>query len=305
MPSSALSDPFLEAAFWTGVTSLAVAVAMALLIAALRRRLKRQARAWRHFVHAWRPVLMGVILGDDGRQAVPALRTRDREDLLRLWIYLHESVRGDAHVRLRRFAHRLGLDVVVRQRLQTGSRAARLQAVLAAGLLRDEDAWEPLALFARGPDSPLAAIAARALVRIDAARACPLVLPLVLQRRDWSPAQAAAIVGEGGDAWHAPLVESLREVPQAYLPRILTWVAVLAVSLPEDLVRRWLLTGESALVLRAVLPLAVAPSLAPAIEPLLSHPDEDVRALAALRLADFGVTPVPMPLRPHGLEVPA
>lgn len=293
MPSSTLSDPLLQVAFWTGAVSLAIALAMALLIVGMRRRLRRRARAWARFVHTWRPVLMRVILGDDGETALPGLRPGEREDLLRLWIYLHESVRGDAHERLRRAARALGLDTMVRERLHARSRSARLQAVLAAGLLRDADTWDTLAGLARGGDSPLAAIAARALVRIDAPRACPLLLPLVLQRRDWNPAQAAAIVDQGGPAWHGALAAALEDLPADYLPRVLTWVAAMRPPLPDALVRRWLLPDRPATVLRAALRLARAATLADAVALLARHSDPGVRELASDRLAALSAPEAP------------
>ena len=95
---SATSDPILQAALWAGLIALALTAVMALAIVLLRLALLRDQQRWDRFVQTWRPLLLALMMDDEVAAAdgLPPLLPRDRQRFLRLWVYLHESVRGDA-----------------------------------------------------------------------------------------------------------------------------------------------------------------------------------------------------------------
>ena len=104
---SATSDPILQAALWAGLIALALTGIMAITIVVLRLFLLRDQARWAQFVQVWRPLLLALMMDDEVAAAdgLPPLLPRDRQRFLRLWVYLHESVRGDAADRRLASAH--------------------------------------------------------------------------------------------------------------------------------------------------------------------------------------------------------
>ena len=193
---NAISDPVLQVALWAGLIALALTAVMALAIVLLRLALLRDQQRWDRFVQTWRPLLLALMMDDEvaASDGLPPLLPRDRQRFLRLWVYLHESVRGEAGDRLNVAARHLGMDATARRLLRRGSRAARLQAVLALGFLRDAQAWDGLVRLASAPDPLVSINAARALVQIDAIKAADILMPLVLSRVDWDIARVAGML---------------------------------------------------------------------------------------------------------------
>ena len=101
-------------------------------ILVLRARLRLREARWRTFVERWRPALLEAILEPHASTTLPRLAPSERTLFLRLWAYLHESVRGEAATRLNELARELGIDTTARHLMQHGDRAQRLQAVLDA-----------------------------------------------------------------------------------------------------------------------------------------------------------------------------
>jgi hypothetical protein len=226
-----ISDPFIRAAVLAGAVSLGITVMLALAIVVMRWRLARDTVRWQRFVDRWRPTLLEATLVEPGQLALPVLERADRLRCLRLWMYVHESVRGVGRERLASLARSLGLDRTARRRLACRSRVGRLQAVLACGLLRDAQAWDRLFSLSRDRDPMLSVCAARALVRIDPARAIPHLLPAVTRRADWDPAMVVGVVAEARAPWEAALVPALPRVPAHELPRALRLAAALKLDL--------------------------------------------------------------------------
>ncbi len=230
-----ISDPFIRAAVWAGGVSLAITLLLALAIVAMRWRLARDTANWQRFVDRWRPALLEATLLEPGSWVLPTLDRSDRLRFLRLWMYVHESVRGVGRERLAGLARGLGLDRTARRRLGSRSRVGRLQAVLASGLLRDALAWNRLVVLSRDRDPLLSVCAARALVRIDPARAIPHLLPAVTRRADWDPAMVVGVVAEAREAWEAALRPALPRVPAHELPRALRLATALKLELEPEL----------------------------------------------------------------------
>lgn len=229
------SDPFIRAAVWAGVVSLAITVMLAVAIVVMRWRQARATRHWQRFADRWRPVLLEATLVEPGQLDLPVLDRSDRLRFLRLWMYVHQTVRGAGRERLADLARSLGLDDTARRRLASLSRVGRLQAVLASGLLRDAAAWDRLLSLSRDRDPLLSVCAARALVRIDPARALPHLLPAVSRRFDWDPAMVVSLVAEARAPWEAALCEALPRVPSHERPRALRLAAALRIDIPSEL----------------------------------------------------------------------
>jgi HEAT repeat protein len=220
--------------------------------------------------------------------ALPALARRDHGRFLRLWTYLHESVRGDASERLNRTALHLSIDRSARHFLQRGSRAQQLQAILAAGYLKDRSAWDALQAMARSSDGLVSVNAARALIRIDALAGAQFLMPLILARQDWDVTRVAAFLVDAREAFWLLLIKSLPALEPTDLPRGLALAEALRLQLPEPTLRYLLDPERPPEVIGSALRLAAAVALAPQVRALLAHPAPDVRQQAALALARLG-----------------
>lgn len=279
-----LSDPFLAAALWIGLAAFGLTLALSASIVALRLQQGRRERRWRTFVASWRPALLEVMLAG-AAAPLPPLLPGDHVLFLRLWAYLHESVRGVAGESLNKVAHAVDVDRTMRRLLVTGCRSDKLLAVLAAGFLRDEKSWAPLRKICDGPDSLLSVNAARSLVRIDALRAAEQLPDLLVRRTDWDLARVGGFLAEAQGPFWLALARSIPRLQPHELRRALQLAPVLRASLPVATLARLLHPSQPADVVAAALPLIEAPELASLVRSCLGHPDPRVREQAALAMA--------------------
>jgi HEAT repeat protein len=279
------SDPYLLTAFWAALTAVVLTLGLSLAILVLRVRLLARQREWTAFVARWRPLLLAAMLEPAGAAQLPALARREQMMFLRLWAYLHESVRGEAGQRLNAAARAMRVDARVRTLLARGSRADKLIAVLAAGYLRDGEAWHELVRLARGGDSLLSVNAARALVRIDGLRAANALLPLLVTRHDWDLSRVAAFLAEAEQAFWLHLAKVIPHVLPRDLPRALLAAEALRIQLPDATLARLLRPEQPPEVVQAALRLCDNPTLATAVRRCLGHEVAAVRAQAARQMA--------------------
>lgn len=288
--SSTPSDPYLLVAFWAGIVSVALTLLVAAIVIFLRLRLRRQERQWTRFVARWRPLLMSVMV-EPAPQPLPRLPPRDALLFLRLWAYLHESVRGDSPQRLNDAARQLKVDVAARVLLERGSRAEKLLAILSVGHLRDAAAWKPLLGLASNPDGLISVNAARSLVQIDPFEGAQSLMRLILKRDDWDVARVASFLGEARDAFWLLLVKGIVDMPPADLLRALRLADALRLSLPPATLRFLLSPGPLPAVVAGALRLADSQELAPEVRRCLAHEDWRVREQAVRQLARLGQPP--------------
>ncbi|WP_374665502.1 HEAT repeat domain-containing protein [Ramlibacter sp.] len=285
---STLSDPILRLALGIGLVAVALTGLLTLAIVFLRLRLTVRERRWEAFVARWRPPLLQAALEGPDAASLPALAASEHGLFLRLWTYLHESLRGEAADRLNETARRLGLDASVRHLLLHGSRAERLQATLAAGYLRDAAAWDALVALARERDALIAVHAARALVRIEPLRAVNGLLPLLLDRVDWDLSRVALVLAEARQPFWLLLAKVLPRLAPERLPRALQLAEAVRIQPPAATLARLLQPAQPPEVLRAALRLCDSPSLGNEVRACLTHADAGVRAEAARHMARLG-----------------
>lgn len=285
---SDVSDPVLRVALWGGVVATLLTAIVALVIVLLRLALLREERRWQAFVAQWRPRLLSLVI-EPSTAPLPALPAGERRRFLRLWVYLHESVRGEAAERLNNAARGLGLDRFARSLLAGGSRPARLQAVLALGHLRDPAAWEALHRLAGLRDPLLSINAARALVQIDPLQAAETLTPAVLQRDDWDVARLAAFMADARDAFALMLARHLPGLRPSRLPRALRLARALRANLPPPSLHRLLQQRTEPAVVCELLPLLHGPEWHDGVLQALQHPHAGVRAQALRAMAGIAV----------------
>jgi len=156
----------------------------------LLRRLALDARA----AALWNPLLAQC--ADEVPASLPRLRARDRARFLLLWCHAQESLRGEAQDRLREMARRLDVETHARRLLGSNQLPRRLLAVVALGHLRARDFVQMLATQVSSEPPLTSLIAAKALVRLDAAFGIEPVLAAAAARDDWPTASVANILSE-------------------------------------------------------------------------------------------------------------
>lgn len=285
--SSAISDPYLRVALAVGFVAVALTAALTLAIVVLRLRLRARERRWQRFVATWRPALLGRILDPASAGPLPPLPAREHVLFLRLWAYLQESVRGEARQQLNETARALGLDATARRLLRRGARAEKLQATLAAGYLRDAEAWDALVDLARSADPLLAVNAARALVQINPLRAANGLMPLLVVRTDWDLSRIAGFLADARHAFWLLMAKSIPLLRPHELPRTLLLAEALRLQLPDATVSRLLQPGQPAEVVQAALRLTESLALADEVRRCLGHADAGVREQAAVQMAQL------------------
>lgn len=284
---STISDPHLRIAGAAGVAAVALTLLIGVIVVGLRLHGRRDERRWEAFVAEWRPLLLGVMLSPESGP-LPALARWDQGRFLRLWTYLHESVRGDATERLNQAALQLGMDERARAFLLRGSRAQKLQAILAAGYLKDRTAWPALQAMAAGRDGLISVNAARALIRIDALQGAQYLMPLILARRDWELTRVAAFLEDARDVFWLLLIKRIPAMTAQELPRALSLADALRLQLPPATLLHLLDLGQPPAVLIQALRLTAAGELGDRVRLCLSHPAAAVRLEAAHAMARLG-----------------
>lgn len=284
------SDPLLRFAFWSGVGATVLSLLLIVWTLVLRFFAARARRREAHVVARWRPLLIEAALGE--RVALPLLAARDRMSFLRLWMSLHESVRGEAADGLRVVARGLRLHVIVRLWLDKGL-ARRLVAAETLGMLREDGAWSDLAVLAAGAHPLVSVVAARAALRIAPERTLALIFPAWALRRDWPMSSLMGMLGEAGpDRVTAPLLGALHEAAARgandRLPRLIRCLPAAHWHEALPLLRELLARGDDVDVLIACLRALGDAQDADAVRPLLGHAAWAVRVQAARILGQIG-----------------
>lgn len=281
-----VADPILLVAWWAGAGALALTVALAAAIVAMRLSLLRSQRRYQQVVEVWRPVLAAAIAGDTPG-TLPELRPERMAPFLKLWIHLHASLRGGATEQLNCLARRLDCGTYASGLLASRRRGDVLLATLVLGYLRDESAFEPLMRRMRSPDGLVSINAAWALMQAAPERAAPSVVDAALARPEWPRSRVVLVLADGGAPFAQALAERLRALPASQLPGALRIAEGIRASLPSAL-HAQLLGHDDAAVVVAALRVAANPVLLPAVRRLASHPDWRVRLQAARALGRVG-----------------
>lgn len=289
MVFNTLSDPFLIAAFWTGAGALALTLLIGAQIVYLRGALRRYEKHEREVIAKWRPVLNAAMAAAPSA-TLPALDSREHLLFLKLWVHLHQSVRGAASAGLNDVGYRLGCDAYARQLLQRGNRAEKLLAALALGHLRDVAAWPLLLAETHARDGTLSVQALWALVQIDAATAARELMPLLLRRDDWALSQVAGILQDARDQCVPVLAGILPQLERERVPRALQLAEALRLSIPSPLLST-LMRDTSVDAAIAAVRVAATPDLLDDVRTLHTHPDWRVRVQVAKALGRIGDRP--------------
>ena len=282
-----ISDPFIAAAWVVGLVALAITIALALQVLAMRERSVRRERRRAAVTAAWRPILFERVLGDDS--PLPAVARRDEDTFLLLWTQLQDGLRGDARARLNAVAAEVGAPAVARRRLAHDAALDRLLALRTLGYLGLADDYPAVALHLDDRRPYLCLAAARALVHIDPARAVDDVLPRLAERGDWPVPLFATVLGEADAGRLATRFRALHAtIGSERRVRLLPLLLILDAAIGDELLGGLLATADDPEVLGAALRCVRSPGLLRDVRRLCAHPSWAVRTQAAAALGRVG-----------------
>ena len=259
-----------------------------LFLARLRNavRTKRQTRV----ENLWLPILVAETSGVPS--GLPPLDNADVIPFLTLWNQLQESFTGDITHRLNEVALRVGADVQARRMLEQRSLRRRLLAVSTLGHLgdrTDRSSWNALVRLMFDKDGMLSLAAARALTRIDAAEALPLILPQLVERDDWSRNYVLGMLVElGADVVSRPLTEAALQVPIERAHTVVQYFSAAHVTDATPVVRTIIGHTTNAECMAACLRVFADVDDLDTVREYLNHPSWHVRVQAVNVLGRLG-----------------
>jgi hypothetical protein len=177
------SDPFIRFASSVAAAAVGITVVLIVYICVLRGLRILEERRRQRFLDRWRPLVYEAMTG--GAVSWPALARGEQETFLWFWNQLHETVRGDAKLALSRCGGEIGLDAMALKFLRSGRVARRLLGIVTLGNLGMAKFWDSLLPIVDDPHVPVSLAAVQALMRIDADRATPELMPRFAKREDW------------------------------------------------------------------------------------------------------------------------
>jgi HEAT repeat protein len=281
-----------DAAFTNMAWTLAriVAILLFILLAQilfLRLLLARRRRRLDVFRAVWEPLL--ATAADAFPARLPVLRRREVSAFLLIWNYLQETLRDQAKERLNRVARRLDIDRSVMRMIRKAGVRDRLIALTAAGHLGDATLWDEMLRIAAEDETVLSLSAAKALMRIDAARAAPVVIPLVARRTDWPAANVAAMLGEAGPAAvSAALAAAADAADPDVAPRLIRLLDLAHTDDAAPVIRRYLESNDDTETVTACLRVVQDPELLELVRDRLQDERWQVRLHAAQALGRLG-----------------
>lgn len=263
-----------------------------LVIQLFRARRRNSARTKREerIEGVWLPIL--VAESADVPKGLPRLEERDVIPFLALWNQLQESFTGDITKHLNDVARRAGVDAKARRMLQQRSVRRRLLAVSTLGHLgdrNDQESWKALIALTSHTDGLLSFAAARALTRIDAAAALPVILPHISKRDDWSRNYVLGMLTDlGVDVVSRPLTAAAAQAPIEEAQRLLQYFNVAHVADATPAVRSIIARTDNVECLAACLRAFADVDDLHTVREYLKHPSWHVRVQAVNVLGRLG-----------------
>lgn len=272
-----------------GLAALVVSFGLVLQVLVMRMRGQRRERERAEVQARWRPLLLQAALAGPGNTSLPALPRRELADVLLLWIQLQDSLRGSAHDGLNVLAMRLGFAQQARRWADRGALARRVIGLVTLGHLGlAEDRFRLCQALAE-PRTLTSLAAARALLRIDASGAAPLVLDQYLARPDWPAARLGTLLRDAGAEAVAPaLLERLLAAAPAEQIRLLPLLRFAETPRTGSVLEQLVAQSNDPQVLSIALRQLQGPDARPRVRALCTHADALVRSAAAVALGRIG-----------------
>lgn len=289
--SLAASETLLRVAWITAQVSLAGTALMLLAVLWMHWRRRADEARRRAFVARWRPALAAIALDGESPPpgALPPLKRGEFGLFLEEWIAIHEALDRDSCRGLEALSRQLGVGEQAARMLRHLRVPDRLLGTIALGHVGDTSNWDALLAETGSHNLTLSLAAARALVRLDPARAMAALMPVIEKREDWPHTRIWPLLQEAGpDAVTGPLIEAIRRSEPQQQARLVRFLPLADESAADPLIAELLRAGSSDRLVGACLGVVSSPAELPAIRRLAAHPRWHVRMFAAKALGRLG-----------------
>lgn len=285
---SATDSDFILQLVWVIDGVLFVVIALLLLfLLAWRVQARLAARREERLRAVWEPLLIESL--EHPMKALLCVHRSDWVAFLKLWNFFTESLKDPARAQLHELARAAEMQHAALTLLRRGNQAEQMVALTTLGQLREESAWLELLNLAHQPEPLLSLAAAKALLRIDAARAIPLIIALIPRQSEWSAGGVAAILKEVGPEFISqPLTEA---AVRATTPERLSLIRYFSLAWQEATIpalRQILPTTQEPEVITACLRVCNDPGALDLVRQYLEHSHWQVRLQAILALGRLG-----------------
>ena len=266
------------------VSTLAAALILILiaLICMLRWSFNSERQNYEIFSNEWFPIFAKVIIGEPPIIS-KELNQTDKLILLRLWIYWHQSISGDASGRLKKFISDIGCNEVALNLIHKGNRAQKLLSSISLGNLNESSAWDYLKLLVATDDQIISLHAARAMLQLDSQRAINELMPMILGRAKWDMSVLTHILKQSRAVFESEVVKGWITFNESQKIRALKLCTNLGLSLTEEMLCQLLKIDQGTPLLNETLHLLERlqnPAYRLQIIKLFDHPSASVRAQA-------------------------
>jgi HEAT repeat protein len=289
--SFAASDAVLRAAWISAQVSLCGTALLLLCLFWLHARRRATEARRRAFVARWRPTLAAIAL--DGATpptaTLPPLARRDHRLFLQEWIAIHEALDRESCLGFDALNRHLRVGEIAARMLRQRRLPGRMLGSVALGHIGDAGAWDALLAETGSNNLALSLAAARALVRLDAARAVAALMPVIERREDWPHTRIGPLLQDAGpEAVTAPLLAAIDQSEPRAQARLVRLLPLADEAAAAACVRRLLGTTDSDWVIGACIGVVADPAELPALRRCASHPRWHIRMLAAKALGRLG-----------------
>lgn len=192
MDFASSQDSFIQLGFWAANGAFAIVLLLIVYIIGYRLIQSFHSRNNNAFHKQWRPILASCSL--DKPENIPTLKKRDQISFLLLWNHYFEVLKGQAVENLISLARQVRLAEISRQQLYRHNKKVKLLGILTLGRLRSRTDWPLLNQFIHLPDTYLSLVSMRACFKIHQQRAVETLLPYLITRTDYPPAQVGYLL---------------------------------------------------------------------------------------------------------------
>ena len=239
-------------ALWVGVGVVALTLVLFAVIVGIRIAQARRRQRSERLARRWRGLLANAIVQEP--TSAPKVSRHDAAEIMSMWGYYHEFLRGDCKANLNRLAQLAGLDLHAKRGLRSDSVRHRLLSIHVLGNLRDRETRRLLQPISRSTNPYLSLAAAHALIRISPRESITDLIPMMAARPDWPPARVMAILQEAGpDVVSEPLARAAIEASDAYQPLLLIYLSTGHASAARRAIKKILMaTSDQQVIITAL-----------------------------------------------------
>ncbi len=222
----------------------------------------------------------------------PKIADRDLLDFLYLWIHFQEILRGESKQTLNQALSFFALEPKIHKMLIRGGFEEQLIAATTMGRAADKQAWDLLLVLLDKASPLMSMTAARALVLIDPVKASDIIVPLIIQHRDWMPSRLVLMLKLADPLFRQAFLMRLEyEVQQSppYLLRLMRLIGAVQLNQPLPLTEKFLTTSDDPNLVVASLKLVCHPSELEFVRGRFSDENWSVQVQIATVLGKFGM----------------